>query len=59
MHGVGVVHRDIKPQNILITASGVAKLTDFSVAEKVGENDILKKTAGTYQFFSPEACNCK
>ena len=65
VHGIGVVHRDIKPQNILVTKNGTAKLTDFSTviiyilgsAEKIGENDLLKGTAGTYHFFSPEACD--
>lgn len=54
---MGVVHRDIKPQNILVTKQGTAKLIDFSSAEKIGASDILKGTAGTYQFFSPEACD--
>lgn len=57
VHDIGVVHRDIKPQNILMTKGGVAKLIDFSSAEKIGESDMLKGTAGTYQFFSPEACD--
>lgn len=57
MHDIGVVHRDIKPQNILMTNKGIAKLIDFSSAEKIGESDLLKGTAGTYQFFSPEACD--
>lgn len=59
VHSNGIVHRDVKPQNLLIAADGTAKLTDFSTAERVGTNDMLKKTAGTYQFFAPESCNCK
>jgi len=40
-----------------MTNKGIAKLIDFSSAEKIGESDLLKGTAGTYQFFSPEACD--
>ena len=36
-HRQGVIHRDIKPGNILITASGVVKLTDFGIASKAGD----------------------
>lgn len=36
-HAEGVVHRDLKPQNILINASGVPKIVDFGIAQKLAE----------------------
>jgi serine/threonine protein kinase len=45
-----IVHRDIKPQNILITHDNMAKLSDFGVSQIIDpkEGDILRKTEGTY-----------
>jgi serine/threonine protein kinase len=54
-HAHGVVHRDIKPQNVLISAKGVCKVTDFGIAHF--EDESLTRTGtvmGTLGFMAPE-----
>ena len=56
-HERGVVHRDIKPQNILLTKRGVAKVTDFGIARAVERDRSLTRTGammGTWGFMAPE-----
>ncbi|MCB9692891.1 MAG: serine/threonine protein kinase [Alphaproteobacteria bacterium] len=55
-HEAGIVHRDVKPHNILVTHKGVCKMTDFGIAQ-VMENDSLTKTGsvmGTWGYMAPE-----
>ena len=57
-HRQGVIHRDVKPGNILVEEEGFAVITDFGIA-KAAESESLTRsgtTVGTPSYLSPEAC---
>jgi eukaryotic-like serine/threonine-protein kinase len=57
-HKHNIIHRDVKPHNILITEDGVAKITDFGIAKAMKSTTIVDQTAeaimGSVHYFSPE-----
>ncbi|MDD4776212.1 MAG: protein kinase [Syntrophomonas sp.] len=55
-HEKGIIHRDIKPHNILITAQGMVKVADFGIAQAVSAGTITygKNIVGSVHYFSPE-----
>lgn len=55
-HRNNIIHRDIKPHNIIITEDGIAKVTDFGIAKAVSNSTITAfgKTIGSVHYFSPE-----
>jgi eukaryotic-like serine/threonine-protein kinase len=59
-HRLGIVHRDVKPHNVLLAAGHTAKVTDFGIARALDADDALTETGtvlGTGQYFSPEQAN--
>jgi tetratricopeptide (TPR) repeat protein len=55
-HGRGIIHRDVKPENVLVNASGAAKVTDFGLARSEGRSRLTQAgmVVGTVAYMAPE-----
>lgn len=55
-HNNGIIHRDIKPQNILVNSEGLIKVADFGIARVAGSSTLSKgdNVMGSVHYFSPE-----
>ena len=53
-HNKNIIHRDIKPQNIIISTEGKVKVTDFGIAKAASTNTISSDVMGSVHYVSPE-----
>ena len=54
LHSNNIIHRDIKPQNVLISASGIIKICDFGFARAIDNKTMITSIKGTPLYMAPE-----
>jgi protein kinase X len=57
LHKKNIIHRDLRPENILINKNGYIKLADFSFAKKMESHDFTYSMCGSPEYYSPEMIN--
>ena len=53
-HGIGIIHRDIKPGNVMVQPDGSIKLLDFGTAKELREKETSETSTGTRPYMAPE-----
>jgi len=59
IHGQKMIHRDIKPQNVFLTANDEAKIGDFGITKVMAHQSMARTQIGTPFYISPEICQSK
>ena len=54
LHDNDILHRDVKPENMIIAKDGYVKLTDFGVSQKMNKDGLFKGSSGTSGYMAPE-----
>lgn len=54
LHGMNLMHRDLKPNNIIFDDSGTCKLIDFGISKKLSNTETIIETGGTMIYMAPE-----